>query len=335
MRHGRAVGQPLRVLVVSILTRPLGRMRHGRVAVGDQSFLVSILTRPLGRMRRWPGSQACQCPQGVSILTRPLGRMRRAGKRDTARAAGMFQSSPALSVGCDAATSARVKTRGAVVSILTRPLGRMRPQTYAVDLTSVEIVSILTRPLGRMRRPTGSRAAPPSRCFNPHPPSRSDATIRNIAAGPPLPTFQSSPALSVGCDTAAVLVAWGVTQKFQSSPALSVGCDRVRYRDPGQEVVMVSILTRPLGRMRRVPAHRFGDLPGDVSILTRPLGRMRPQHHVEHRVIRSVSILTRPLGRMRPHIFRCCQSLQPHCFNPHPPSRSDATSRDSGAGGGV
>src|SRR5437867_3628306 len=61
---------------------------------------------------------------------------------------------------------------------------------------------------------------------------------------------------------------------------------------------LVSILTRPEGRVRRDSAEVTYKV-GIVSILTRPEGRVRRPHHPRPRRRRRVSILTRPEGRVR------------------------------------
>ena len=255
---------------VSILTRPLGRMQLGWVQAILRWEQVSILTRPLGRMQLLDPSGVAVRGQ-VSILTRPLGRMQPVG------------GGP-LGVFC--AVSILTRPLGRMqqpcqchgqhhyrVSILTRPLGRM--QLRGDDIVRiVDQVSILTRPLGRMqRRRHGHRPGGIGR-FNPHPAFGPDAT----SAVTGIPTFRSG---------------------FNPHPAF--GPDATGLATRQRKPTIVSIFTRPLGRMQR----RSDAIRGRgyvVSILTRPLGRMQP-----------VTDIYEPDARTG--------------FNPHPAFGPDATCR--------
>ena len=95
-----------------------------------------------------------------------------------------------------------------------------------------------------------------------------------IEIGPEFIQFQSSPDLKVGCYPGVYEVetaAFG----FQSSPDLKVGC----YAAGDYclcSPVLVSILTRPEGRMLRCACLASMCFWLAVSILTRPEGRMLP-----------------------------------------------------------
>ena len=94
--------------------------------------------------------------------------------------------------------------------------------------------------------------------------------------------------------------------------------------DGASGAVLVSILTRPEGRMQRGDRHRVAGFRL-VSILTRPEGRMQlPRQRCCLRQS-LVSILTRPEGRMQLSLTVCSSSVSV-CFNPHPARRPDATS---------
>ena len=93
---------------------------------------------------------------------------------------------------------------------------------------------------------------------------------------------------------------------FQSSPGQKAGCNadpvaRLRYRCIK---LVVSILTRPEGRVQRQPLASQSDRTGaslTVSILTRPEGRVQRSTVPQLEPLRTgrVSILTRPEGRVQ------------------------------------
>ena len=229
-------------------------------------------------------------------------------------------------------------------------------------------VSILTRPYGRMLYTlpglhglhglfqsspalTGGCYSAPATlpgwgsCFNPHPPLRADAIVGRRMAGHTDHSFNPHPPLRAdaisarhGCS------AWA--RLFQSSPALTGGCyvqaGKLRLEAAG----VVSILTRPYGRMlcrasaaARACTGSFNPHPplrADAIAPSRtaractgcfnphpPLRADAMPYRSRHQPPLSVSILTRPYGRML--------SLPPPgggverpCFNPHPPLRADA-----------
>ncbi len=214
------------------------------------------------------------------------------------RAARLFQSSPGHWTGCDPVQPIRG--------------GNGRD------------VSILTRSPDRVRR-AGPSACPPRRtgCFNPHPVTGPGATRAATPAGSARsgPCFNPHPVTGPGA-TKSTGPSSGSQDKFQSSPGHWTGCDEVKLIPKHPAVMMVSILTRSLDRVRlqrrRIPelrsrfnphpvtgpgATRLGNPPQvirAVSILTRSLDRVR--RSVKQAVAlptEDVSILTRSLDRVR------------------------------------
>ena len=142
---------------------------------------------------------------------------------------------------------------------------------------------------------------------------------------------------------------------FQSSPAPKGGC----YGDGSRmdaKTRMVSILTRPEGRMlrsgivpgardrpcfnphppRRADATLYGRLG---ALLTLPRFNPHPPRRADATVVAGqaplrsplVSILTRPEGRMLPP-GHSHNTSRYDGFNPHPPRRADATADDGPVG---
>ena len=197
----------------------------------------------------------------------------------------------------------------------------LTPRAATIMATRRVNVSILTRPEGRMQRrwPSGNRAvrclfqSSPgqkagcnteegrgvliTRCFNPHPARRPDATVQDLTVKP-LHDHVSILTRPEGRMQPAHLIWRLMFWMFQSSPGQKAGCN---HRDEVQvpEGQGGSILTRPEGRMQ--PAvHTYFHRHMVVSILTWPEGRMqRPAWLAERALLYSVSILTRPEGRMQ------------------------------------
>jgi hypothetical protein len=128
------------------------------------SAIVSILTRPWGRVQPRCGDHSNPICL-VSILTRPWGRVQLANSivQLFTTHACVFQSSPARGGGCNA-NLVHPHARGGgcnclqnpPVSILTRPWGRVQPcrlmpMEWILTRPRVD-VSILTRPWGRVQR---------------------------------------------------------------------------------------------------------------------------------------------------------------------------------------
>ena len=209
------------VRVVSILTRPEGRVRHPETnkpiniftafqSSPDPKAGCDCPSRPPTPPRssfnphptRRPGATLAQSEVeydgiSVSILTRPEGRVRHHGL--------MVHSHPEL-------VSILTRPEGRVrryphqiprlfihVSILTRPEGRVRQDALYL-LSVLRDVSILTRPEGRVRRQETRRPSAYSRRFNPHPTRRPGATASMSGCGATPSMFQSSPDPKAGCD---------------------------------------------------------------------------------------------------------------------------------------
>ena len=208
--------------MVSILTRPGGRVQRRWCIVRGRGYRVSILTRPGGRVQQ-PAARPPAPPAGVSILTRPGGRVQ-PGSRPTSATACTFQSSPVPEDGCNRKTVIH-NCVAIVVSILTRPGGRVQLRCT---------VSTTTRSMFQ------SSPVPEDGCneinqlvlqaaavrFNPHPSRRTGAT------GDPAwevavyvgRAFQSSPVPEDGCNDAAA-AGVGCVWTFQSSPVPEDGCN--------------------------------------------------------------------------------------------------------------
>ena len=183
-----------------------------------------------------------------------------------------------------------------MVSILTRPVGRMLPRVRVDELGRIG-VSILTRPVGRMLRASRSPRCMGTKCFNPHPARRPDATRCPCTVRLP-------------------------RTRFNPHPARRPDATRGRHPPRGHPV-RVSILTRPVGRMlRRI--RRTDPVAAHVSILTRPVGRMLPT---------APACRPRRRSRFNPHPARrpdatCWLAFSSSAgprFNPHPARRPDAT----------
>ena len=134
--------------------------------------------------------------------------------------------------------------------------------------------------------------------------------------------FQSSPARGGGCNGAALLsdIACGVVVSILTRPWGRVQ-QVVNPRAPC--AVRVSILTRPWGRVQPQQQEARAEAVR-VSILTRPWGRVQPSQAAADAAERAVSILTRPWGRVqRPAAAPTAPRTAR--FNPHPPVGAGAT----------
>ena len=330
-----------------ILSRPF----DGCNIDSRRGFQFSILSRPFERLqlehRRARPARARQ----VSILSR-------SGCNITLIPMALFQSSAALSSGCNKmrrfATShqsfnPQPPSRAAAtadncshvltsehVSILSRPLERL--QLPQCDRSPDAIVSILSRPLERLQPGNKRLPSTTAASFNPQPPSRAAATGRPGGCRYP---FQSSAALSSGCNVrGCTLLPCG---QFQSSAALSSGCN-IR---PGTASDSSSFNPQPPSRAaatdrRLLPLNScflgFNPQPpsraaATVWLPTPATAGFNPQppsraaatlvpRDARHAV---VSILSRPLERLQ--LVRV--SSQVFRFNPQPPSRAAATKDDA------
>ena len=268
----QCAGVGRRGVVVSILTRPEGRMQRARPASAKRPRSRSFNPHPARRpdatprlpgvrlrllaFQSSPGPKAgCNVPPlerpyrlRVSILTRPEGRMQRQELWDNWEWNPKFQSSPGPKAGCNVPHGRAVRGDRWTVSILTRPEGRMqrRGQLWRGPTHQV---SILTRPEGRMQL---APVVPHEHLcrFNPHPARRPGCNkgIGRLPYRPVLVSILTRPEgrmqLVAPCGSDSALT-------FQSSPGPKAGCngDRGHHR----RCHRVSILTRPEGRMQHTP----------------------------------------------------------------------------------
>ena len=179
------------------------------------------------------------------------------------------------------------------VSILTRPEGRVQPAagrysyghpegfnphpsrrtgaTYCSnDTDTVAQVSILTRPGGRVQHRSGMPLARRRR-------------------------FQSSPVPEDGCNH--VPEAGQTVWRFQSSPVPEDGCNLLQLGTAPLPVRFTPHPSRRTGATKRLLASRSAGVL--VSILTRPGGRVQPVARRRRLPTSRVSILTRPGGRVQ------------------------------------
>ena len=183
--------------VVSILSRPEGRLLQLKRQQKPEQTQVSILSRPEGRLL--PSNRGIAARRvNVSILSRPEGRLLLHRKRTSFNAAHWFQSSAAPKDGC---YSRRLTMRCCQCCFNPQPPRRTaatscRPRSGSRAWS----VSILSRPEGRLLPVLSGR----------------DGVLGRV--------FQSSAAPKDGCY-------WGVRQvnhwtssKFQSSAAPKDGC---------------------------------------------------------------------------------------------------------------
>ncbi len=155
--------------------------------------------------------------------------------------------------------------------------------------------------------------------FNPHPTSRSDAT--HSQEGTRLLVKRFNPHPTSRSDATSTSMAGIPAREFQSSSDLEVGCNNMMAQKFA--ALGVSILIRPRGRMQHLVG--VGRAGGEsVSILIRPRGRMQPSTQARTRL--------REMFQSSSDLEVGCNSYQGgvgrhgDCFNPHPTSRSDATS---------
>ena len=258
--------------------------------------VVSILTRPWGRVQR----QTQQLPSSrhlVSILTRPWGRVQRV-RRGRAQGRSAFQSSPARGGGCNLSSRFVSVVRGnrfnphPPVGAGAAGCGRSKCWIQCVFQSSPARGGGCNQhshsqeiPPWQSFQSSPARGGGCNRCwagwqttsccgFNPHPPVGAGATLLGNPCGetPPAPvSILTRP--------------WGrvqrfgsadgflAPQRFQSSPARGGGCNRVTVAENAPEPI-VSILTRPWGRVQHAVAARLA-WTRPVSILTRPWGRVQ------------------------------------------------------------
>ena len=132
--------------------------------------------------------------------------------------------------------------------------------------------------------------------------------------------FQSSPGLPAGCNIF-IYKSELIDSKFQSSPGLPAGCN---VTPCGHEMTydIVSILTRPPGRMQRqmsspLPGEEFQSSPGLPAGCNCGVGA----------VYGDIVMSFNPHPASRPDATGNAYIVRIHTdgFNPHPASRPDAT----------
>ena len=204
----------------------------------------------------------------------------------------------------------------------------MRPRTPSRPARP-RPVSIRTRPEGRVRPPRRPRAPAGRACFNPHPPRRAvrpgsaskpspPATLVSIRTRPegrvrPYPAvlqFERCTWVSIRTRPEGRVRPRGdhrrrlaQHERFNPHPPRRAGETRRSNGVMGVTSSVVSIRTRPEGRVRREVQHRDRG-PHRVSIRTRPEGRVRHAPHLDRLAPLEVSIRTRPEGRVRPRRSR-------------------------------
>ena len=173
----------------------------------------------------------------------------------------------------------------------------MTPRASSVFAITVS-VSILTRPEGRVQLSPG-KPKPSQPCFNPHPARRPGATrskldrapvsiltrpegrvqrpVEKVAGRAGSTMFQSSPGQKAGCNWIPSALHHPRTPSFNPHPArrpgATVGAQSLGIAPIGS--VLVSILTRPEGRVQQAAADKPKKPNEAVSILTRPEGRVQ------------------------------------------------------------
>ena len=166
--------------IVSILTRPVGRVQRRHPSGLVVVVAVSILTRPVGRVQREAG-QARTVAHPVSILTRPVGRVQ-PPRRNPGPAVQRpcFNPHPARGPG---ATIMRRRRSGSTKSGFQSSPG----------------------PWAGCNAIARYRYSQPSASFNPHPARGPGATASVSPSEPPkISSFQSSPGPWAGCNTVSV-----------------------------------------------------------------------------------------------------------------------------------
>ena len=154
-------------------------------------------------------------------------------------------------------------------------------------------------PVGAGATPTrASSASSPSSGFNPHPPVGAGATRKGLRLAHATPRFQSSPARGGGCNVSSLPILYHIADGFQSSPARGGGCNGIQPTHIIPHRGLVSILTRPWGRVQRASIGiaswrlcRFNPHPPVGAGATYPNRCLAP--------LTVVSILTRPWGRVQ------------------------------------
>ena len=177
-----------RLSVISILSRPEGRLRSHHAAGFAASLRISILSRPEGRLR-WQPRQRDDQGSDISILSRPEGRLR-SRRQGRGLRWSTFQSSAAPKDGCDHAHGGGFL--GDDISILSRPEGRLRSY-HTIGSGTYTTISILSRPEGRLRSLLQRARRGGVHHFNPQPPRRTAAIGRRLQKSGGMGYFNPQP----------------------------------------------------------------------------------------------------------------------------------------------
>ncbi len=256
--------------VVSILTRPEGRVLHA------ERYIVGWLNRAF---QSSPGPKAGCYPGRHPYWRAPC----RSFNPHPARRPG---ATPDL---------ARAIVGYYWVSILTRPEGRVLRSASWSSNTVAKVFQSSPGPKAGCYRPRERQSRQGAACFNPHPARRPGATSASTLAGARPARFNPHPARRPGA-----------TGRWSTLGAPSGGFNPHPARRPGatgetqgerRAHEAVSILTRPEGRVLQLGAEREG-FAVEVSILTRPEGWVLRAREAQHPLAPAVSILTRPEGRV-------------------------------------
>ena len=207
-----------------------------------------------------------------------------------------FQSSPGPGAGC-CRSQVSPAPQPRAVSILTRPGGRVLPPSGpTTTYTPPRFQSSPGPGAGCCRTGTNANEAVTSLFQSSPGPGAGCCPMRLWTHRPPRSRFNPHPARGPGaaevgfCITGAILT-------FQSSPGPGAGCcERPLIETDASSIV--SILTRPGGRVLLVWGDHLAARPHPVSILTRPGGRVLQETGMKKGATQRVSILTRPGGRV-------------------------------------
>ena len=152
------------------------------------------------------------------------------------------------------------------------PSRRTGATQHSLRVCAAARVSILTRPEGRVQRFGSGSGCPTWMSFNPHPSRRTGATPSRSPLAVAATSFNPHPSRRTGAtgyEPFEEVASW-----FQSSPVPKDGCNS-RRNTISPLFPIVSILTRPEGRVQRSCASLRGSSVSVVSILTRPEGRVQ------------------------------------------------------------
>ena len=297
-------------------------MQRGLAFAPTHAHMVSILTRPEGRVQLRGLVHGCGCPI-VSILTRPEGRVQHFSV-ELGNLISMFQSSPGPRVGCNGEGILRLGRKRGFNPHPARGSGATRPSSPGMTGSSCF----------NPHPARGSGATVPTAgcqwawCrFNPHPARGSGATRAELA-------LQLRARVSIltrpegRVQRGGILGRTGSGVRFNPHPARGSGAT-ASSAQANRPDHAVSILTRPEGRVQpswsrqRVGLGTFQSSPGPRVGCNQRVGLGTTSWS-------RVSILTRPEGRVQPPAGLGSESVSAR-FNPHPARGSGATCRWRGA----